>query len=51
MMFLQGINLATLPAIGALMDQRRVGRLTLRRSERDYHKVLTHGLVPRRSAH
>jgi hypothetical protein len=50
MMFLQGIILATPPVFGALMDQRRVGRLTIHWSERDDHKVLTHGLISRRSA-
>jgi hypothetical protein len=51
MVLLRSTNLATAPVIGALMDQRRVGRLTFHWSERDHHKVLTHGHVARRSVH
>ena len=49
MMILQGTILATPPIFVALMDQRRVGRLTSRLSARDHHKLLTHGVVARRS--
>jgi hypothetical protein len=37
--FLLGKNLATPPALSALMVQRRVGRLTIRLSDPDHHKV------------
>ena len=38
-------------AIEALMDQRFGGRLTIRWSERDHHKVHMPAVVARRSAH
>lgn len=43
MEFLWGINLAAAPVLSALMVQRLVGRLTIRWSGPDQHKVLTHG--------
>ena len=42
-MFLRGINLAIPPVLIALMVQRCVGRLTIRLSDPDHHKVLTLG--------
>jgi hypothetical protein len=41
--FLQASKSAAAAVLSALMDQRRVGRLTIRLSDPDHHKVLTHG--------
>ncbi len=48
-MLSEALNLATPPVVGALMDQRRVARLTCHLSARDHHKVLLPAAVARRS--